>query len=137
MVLRSRAVCGTLLMGLAVWFWYVLWGFWWRTGQPMTPGQPKVWMGYEVWYTVAALLFLTGVSGCMLWTALRGNPTRLSARAQILSIVGLATLWVVCLVAAFSVVSATGALAPTVYLILGLCPICVLILLAGFRRKVR
>src|ERR1017187_4187728 len=137
MVLRSRAVCGTLLLAVAIWFLYAIWGDWRYIEQPYTHDFPKVRHASEVWYILVALLFLIGVSAAMLWTALRGRPTRLSARAQLFAIVGLSTVWVVCLVAAFSVVSAIDALAPTVYLILVLCPICVLILLARFRRKTR
>ncbi len=103
----------------------------------MTPGYPKIWTASEVWCIFTALLFLTGVSGCVLWTALRGNPTRLSARAQMSALIGLSMLWAVCLVASFRVVSETDTLAPTIWLVLMLCPICVLLLLVGFRRKAR
>ena len=82
MVLRSRAVCGAFLMGLSIWFWYRCWGEWGLIGQPMTPGYPKVWTASEVWSMFTSLLFLTTVSGCVLWTALRGNPTRLSAELR-------------------------------------------------------
>jgi hypothetical protein len=124
-------------MMAAIWLLHAVWGDWRYIGQPYTPGYPKVYRASEVWYSFTAILFFTGVSGCMIWTALRGNLTPLSARVQIFAIVGLSMLWAACLVAAFTVVNEVDTLAPAVLLIIGLCPICVLVLLARLRRKVK
>jgi hypothetical protein len=94
----------------------------------MTPGYGKIWEASEVWGGLAAVAFLAGVSGYMLWTALRGVPARLSARAQRYTIVALSVLWIGCLLASFTVVNMVDALAPTVWLILVLCPLCILVL---------
>src|SRR5580698_4238257 len=122
MILRARASGSVLLMGIALWLLHLSWGSWRSIGQPMTPGYGKIWEASEVWGGLAVVAFLAVVSGCMLCTALRGVPARLSAKAQRYTIVALSILWIGCLLASFTVVNMVDALAPTVWLILVLCP---------------
>lgn len=139
MVLRSRAVCGALLMAVAVSLLWCCWGDWRYIDQPypIGDGYTKYRRASEVWAILAAVLFLTATSGTMLWTALQGRPMRLSSRVQILVIMGLVTLWLACLVAAFTFVNEVDALAPAILLMIGLCPVCILVLLARLRRKAK
>jgi hypothetical protein len=96
----------------------------------MIPGGGKIWAASEVWSGLTAVVFLAGVSGFMLWTALRGVPARLGARVQKYTVIVLSLLWITCMLASFTVVNEVDALAPAVWLFLVLCPICILILLA-------
>jgi len=96
----------------------------------MTPGYGKIWEASEVWGGLESGAFLAGVSSYMLWTSLRGVPARLSARAQRYIVLALSALWIACVLASFTIVSASDVLALTVWLILVLCPLCILVLLA-------